>query len=71
MNADQTLVNMPTIGFGTYLIPNEEAQKNISIALKIGYRQVCNRSTCSARFIFYFVVYYIFYSRVYLQLVLA
>ncbi len=40
MNADQTLVNMPTIGFGTYLIPNEEAQKTISIALKIGYRHI-------------------------------
>ena len=40
MNADQNLVNMPTIGFGTYLIPNEEAQKTISIALKIGYRHI-------------------------------
>ena len=35
MNADQTLVKMPTIGFGTYLIPNEEAQKTIKTALKI------------------------------------
>ena len=40
MNADQTLVNMPTIGFGTYLIPNEEAQKTINTALKIGYRHI-------------------------------
>ena len=29
MKADKNLVNMPTIGFGTYLIPNEEAQKTI------------------------------------------
>ena len=34
MKADKTLVNMPTIGFGTYLIPNEEAQKTIKTALK-------------------------------------
>ena len=40
MNADQTLVHMPTIGFGTYLIPNEEAQKTINTALKIGYRHI-------------------------------
>ena len=40
MNADQTLVNIPTIGFGTYLIPNEEAQKTINTALKIGYRHI-------------------------------
>ena len=40
MKADKNLVNMPTIGFGTYLIPNEEAQKTISIALKIGYRHI-------------------------------
>ena len=40
MNADQTLVNMPTIGFGTYLIPNEEAQKTINTVLKIGYRHI-------------------------------
>ena len=40
MNADQTLVKMPTIGFGTYLIPNEEAQKTINTALKIGYRHI-------------------------------
>ena len=40
MNADQNLVNMPTIGFGTYLIPNEEAQKTINTALKIGYRHI-------------------------------
>ena len=40
MNADQILVNMPIIGFGTYLIPNEEAQKTISTALKIGYRHI-------------------------------
>ena len=40
MKADKNLVNMPTIGFGTYLIPNEEAQKTINIALKIGYRHI-------------------------------
>ena len=40
MNADQTLMNMPPIGFGTYLIPNEEAQKTINTALKIGYRHI-------------------------------
>ena len=40
MNTDKTLANMPNIGFGTYLIPNEEAQKTISIALKIGYRHI-------------------------------
>ncbi len=31
---------MPTIGFGTYLIPNEEAKKTINTALKIGYRHI-------------------------------
>lgn len=40
MKADKNLVNMPTIGFGTYLIPNEEAQKTIKTALKIGYRHI-------------------------------
>ena len=40
MKADKNLVNMPTIGFGTYLIPNEEAQKTINTALKIGYRHI-------------------------------
>ena len=40
MKADKNLVNMPTIGFGTYLIPNEEAQKTIKTALIIGYRHI-------------------------------
>ena len=40
MNTDKILENMPTIGFGTYLIPNEEAQKTINTALKIGYRHI-------------------------------
>ena len=40
MKPDKNLVNMPTIGFGTYLIPNEEAQKTIKTALKIGYRHI-------------------------------
>ena len=40
MKFDKNLVNMPTIGFGTYLIPNEEAQKTINTALKIGYRHI-------------------------------
>ena len=40
MNADQTLMNIPIIGFGTYLISNEEAQKTINTALKIGYRHI-------------------------------
>ena len=40
MDIDKTLANMPTIGFGTYLISNEEAQKTISTALKIGYRHI-------------------------------
>ena len=40
MDTDKTLANMPTIGFGTYLISNEEAQKTINTALKIGYRHI-------------------------------
>ena len=40
MDRDKTLANMPTIGFGTYLISNEEAQKTINTALKIGYRHI-------------------------------
>ena len=31
---------MPTIGFGTYLIPNEEVQRTINSAIKIGYRHI-------------------------------
>ena len=40
MTSNKNLVNMPAIGFGTYLIPNEEAQGTINTALKIGYRHI-------------------------------
>ena len=40
MTSNKNLVNMPAIGFGTYLIPNEEAQETINTALKIGYRHI-------------------------------
>ena len=33
-------ITMPTIGFGTYLIPNEEVQRTINSAIKIGYRHI-------------------------------
>ena len=32
--------NMPQIGFGTYLIPDDEAQAMVSAAMKIGYRHI-------------------------------
>ena len=31
---------MPMIGFGTYLIPNEEAPRTVNSAVKIGYRHI-------------------------------
>ena len=33
-------VEMPMVGFGTYLIPNEEAADAVSAALKVGYRHI-------------------------------
>ena len=40
MHTNNTSVTMPTIGFGTYLIPDEDAQKTINSAIKIGYRHI-------------------------------
>ena len=40
MDRNNTLVTMPTIGFGTYLIPDEDAPRTINAAIKIGYRHI-------------------------------
>ena len=40
MHRNNTLVTMPTIGFGTYLIPDEDAPSTINSAIKIGYRHI-------------------------------
>ena len=36
MTKNNKSMTMPTIGFGTYLIPNEEAQRTVNSAIKIG-----------------------------------
>lgn len=40
MIKNDTSINMPTIGFGTYLISDEDAPKTINSAIKIGYRHI-------------------------------
>ncbi len=40
MTSNKNLVNMPAIGFGTYLIPNEEAQGTINTVLKIDKEKI-------------------------------
>ena len=40
MRRNNTLVTMPTIGFGTYLIPDEDAPRTINSAIKSGYRHI-------------------------------
>ena len=37
---------MPQIGFGTYLIPDNEAQSIVSIAMNIGYRHIDTAEVC-------------------------
>jgi len=40
MRTNDTSVTMPTIGFGTYLISDEDAPRTINSAIKIGYRHI-------------------------------
>ena len=40
MHTNNTSVTMPVIGFGTYLIPDEEAPRTVNSAIKIGYRHI-------------------------------
>ena len=40
MTKNNTSIAMPTIGFGTYLISDEDAPKTINSAIKIGYRHI-------------------------------